>query len=166
MTTEYSVLEVGHVNPEQSVASPVYLPKIIHLDDPAVEVMIDYHKTKPITADMEQPMFKTRQALEKESLHIALVYDEKQKIVGMLSLQQILSENTVKLIEANRVLRKEVLTRHVMTPLADVCFLTLAQLRHAKVGHIIATLEKLKKCYVVVMEEDSNTQVLHLRGIF
>jgi hypothetical protein len=166
MSSEYSVLETHSLPTDQMIASPVFLPLLAYLDDDAVEVMLDYDVITPIVVDSEQPMFKTRQTLEQTGMQLALVHDAHHKLLGALSLQQILSEQTIKLIEENRVLRKEVQTKNVMTLLADIPVIELNQLKLAKVGHVLATLEKLKKPYILVVESLTDNKPIKIRGAF
>ena len=166
MSSEYSVLQTRQLSTDEVVISPVFLPLLAYLDDEALDVMLDYEIIPPTVVDSEQPMFKTRQALEQASTHLALVHDAHHNLLGAVSLQQILSEQTIKLIEENRVLRKEVQTQTVMTPLVDVPVIDFEQLKLAKVGHILATLEQLKKPYILVVESSTDEKQIKIRGAF
>jgi CBS domain containing-hemolysin-like protein len=166
MSKEYTVLTVTNLSPEQAVAEYVYLPSIVHMDDPAIEAMIDFHSSQPLMFNTSMAMPDARHILENSDYHIGLVFDDKHQLVGLLSLEQILSQHTVSLLEEARVARKDLQVKHVMSPLEKVAAVDFNKLQHAKVGHVVATLQKLQAFYLVVYTNEANEEKSMVRGVF
>jgi CBS domain containing-hemolysin-like protein len=166
MSKDYTTLNVSQITPEDSIAEYVYLPKIVHMDDSAVDCMLDFHKHQPLSFPSNTPLMEARQTMESQEQNVVLVLDESKHLVGVLSLEQALSRRVVSLIEGARVERKDVLLKSVMMPLADVVAVDMEQLKHAKVGHVVATLQSMHVYYIVVYEAQQNSNKKVIRGIF
>ena len=166
MTTDYTHLSTFKLEPSEIVLNYVSLPKVVHLDDPATTAMIDFANNPPLTFDKTAPMMMARRAMEARNIPFVFVLDAEQQVAGFLSLKHILSEEPIKMIEENRVMRSEVLIRNVMTPLAVIPVIDLLKLELAKVGHILKTLEYAHSECVLVVDHTGSHDKKSLRGIF
>ena len=159
MSKEYTSLSVTCLKPDNCIAEYVYLPKVVHLDDNAIDALIDFQNMKPLIIDATKPM-------EASDLHVVLATNQKEQLLGLLSLEQILSEKPVKMMESRRVERKDMIIRSVMTPLEEVAAINIDKLTHAKVGHIVSTLQKFQRYYLLVFEDDEISGKKVIRGVF
>lgn len=166
MSKEYTTLTVKHLSPEQAIAEYIYLPAIVHLDDEAIDAMTDFQNLQPLTLKQDMPMTEARQVLENSDFHVGLVYDSHHQLVGLLSLEQIISRHTISLIEESRVERKDIQVKHVMCPLQEVAAIDVDKLQHAKVGHVVATLQKLQVFYLLVFANEPGRDTMIVRGVF
>lgn len=166
MTTDYSHLSTFTLEPSETVLNYLNLPKVIHLDDPASSVMINFANNPPLTFDKTAPMMMSRRAMEAKNIPFIFALDAEQQVAGFLSLKHILSEGPIKMIEENRVMRSQVLIRQVMTPLSALPVIEFAKLALAKVGHILKTLEHAHSECVLVVDHPAQQDEKSLRGIF
>jgi|GEM_PF-1001549 len=166
MIKEFPTLPITQVEPDECIAEYIYLPKVAHIDDSAIDVLTDFHAVKPLTFNTTDRMIDARSAMEANDLHIVLVFGSDKKLAGLLSLEQILGEKTVKMIESRRVERKDMRISSVMTPLKDVAAINFASLKYAKVGHIVSTLKAIQRYYLLVIESDEFSQKKIVRGVF
>jgi Mg2+/Co2+ transporter CorB len=166
MTKEYTELTISHLNSEQCHAEYIYLPKIVHLEDPALEALIDFETNHPISFDLATPLHEARQAMEHSRNHIVLVFDHQQKLVGAISLEQLLSRKVIRLIEEFRVERKDMLLRHVMMPLEQIPAVNYDELEHAQIGHVVTTLTKENANYLLVYQKSVDHPKLRIKGVF
>lgn len=166
MSKTYTTLETEQITPEETIAEYVYLPKVIHMEDPAIDALLDFRKLRPHTFNIHDSMPDAREELAHSDLHAGLVFDDQHDLVGVISLEQILSRHTVSMIEKTRIERKDVQVNHIMTPLAAVPAINLAQLKHAKVGHVVATLQSLQCFLMIAIEEEERFDKNVVRGVF
>lgn len=166
MSKKFPALTIGTIKPEECIAEYIYLPKVAHLDDSAIEAMIDFRLVKPLIFNKTELMVAARRAMELSDLHVALVLDSHKQLVGLISLEQILSEKSVKMVESRRVERKDVQLSSMMTPLKNVAVVDFAKLKYAKVGHVVSTLKTIQRYYILVIEHDVNNEKSIVRGIF
>jgi len=105
-----------------------------------------------------------RQMIQR-GVRLLLVVDQDRKVVGLLSASDILGEKPVLAASGGGLRRQEVMVRDVMTPQENLEVLDMAEVRAAKVGHIVATLKKAGRQHAVVVERDARGRQL-VRGLF
>lgn len=137
------------------------LPEVVHLEDPALEVIVDFKKHRPATVDAEELITNALLEMRVCDEHILLVKDKSDMLVGLISSADILGARTVRVIQDKKIPRAEVKVRHVMTPRDCILALRREDLRHAKVGHLVATLREHKQMYAVIIDqaEDGHEEV-------
>lgn len=166
MSKQYTTFKTQQILPKDTIAEYVYLPKVAHLDDPAVDALLDFRMMRPHTFSLQTLMPRAREEFEHSDLHAGLVFDDEHDLAGVISLEQILSRHTISMIEENRIARKDVQLQHVMTPLELVPAIEISRLQHAKVGHVVATLQELHSFLMIVYETDQKLNKQIVRGVF
>lgn len=144
---------------------PLELPEVVHLDDPALMVMIDFKQIKPPLIAPEAPVDQALNEMKISGVHLLLVADKEDRIIGLISSEDILGEKPITLLQERRINRAEILTRMVMTPAENILAFDFDLLRHARVGNVVNTLKKLRQHYALVVKVDANGQQL-VRGLF
>lgn len=141
------------------------LPEIVHLNDPATDVMLDFKHTKALTIGPDSPIFDARQEMTLCGVHVLLATDAMDQVVGIISLEDILGAKPVKIIQERHIKRSEVQVKMVMTPRQQLKAIPMTELRGMQVGHVIQTLQDTSERNLLVVEtSDTNTQAI--RGIF
>lgn len=141
------------------------LPELVHLDDPALDVMIDFKKIKPFTVGLQESIDHALNEMKVSGTHVLLVTNNQSQILGIISTEDILGERPIKAMQERHITRAHVLVRMVMTPQDKVATLEFESLRHAKVAHIIHTLKALRQHYLLVIQPGSEHKQ-KVRGIF
>jgi CBS-domain-containing membrane protein len=149
---------VGYTQPTQAV------PDKVMLDDAATSVMTDLTRVTAVIILPGDTVDEAHRRMIHRGVRLLLVVDQDRKVVGLLSASDILGEKPV-LAASGGGLRREVMVRDVMTPQENLEVLEMAEVRAAKVGHIVATLKKAGRQHAVVVERDARGRQL-VRGLF
>jgi hypothetical protein len=165
MAKTYAPLTVLPLKPGVTFVHPIVPPTILHWDDPALHAMLDFKYLKADTITADEPIDFALLHVKNSFSHISLVVDKEQRVVGLISVEDLLGEKPVKTIHERRLARKDVVVRMVMTPNHEILVMDFEDLRHAKVGHIIETLRLHKQHYAVVIKYDENHHPI-IRGLF
>jgi Mg2+/Co2+ transporter CorB len=100
------------------------------------------------------------------SYHVLLVVDKEGKILGLISSEDLLGEKPLKAIQERRIARADISVGMVMTPQTSVVAIDIEDLRHAKVGHLVATLHTCKQHYALAVKIDETNNKQVVRGLF
>lgn len=165
MKKNYDVLPTVPLNAGTTYLHPPALPEITHLDDPALDVMIDFENSYAFTTKPDAPVTHALMEMEVSGAHLLLVVDKTDKVIGFISSEHILGEKTIKLINERRIPRHEVLVSMVMRPQEDIAALDYIALKYAKVGQVISTMREVHQHYALVIEATEEHQQI-IRGMF
>lgn len=165
MSDEYTSLNVNAPLNDAIIAIDSELPKVVHLDDNAQNVMIDFRKTKALQVQSSTLIANARELMESAGINLVLIVDEQNHLIGTLSLEAIISRKTIKLIESKRTQRDKISVSEIMTKLENVPIVELSRLQAAKVGHVVATLKMLHRHYLLVFESGIKESI-SIRGAF
>jgi len=142
------------------------LPLVVHLDDPATDVLLDFKHTKALYVTSETSILEASHEMTVGNVHILLVTDELQRVIGVVSSEDILGEKPVKIIQEKNIMYKEVKVNMVMTHYTHMISVAMNDVKKAKVGHIIQTLQDARQYHALVIEENPITEEPFIRGIF
>lgn len=165
MSKTYEILPTITLHAGSTYMQPPALPEVAHLDDPALDFVVDFKTNYAFTIKPDAPVTHALIEMEVLGAHLLLVVDQQDKVIGIISSEHILGEKTIKLIHEKRILRHEVEVQMVMRPQADVMAFDYASLKHAKVGHVINTMRDARQHYALVVELDSEHKQI-VRGMF
>ena len=157
----YSMLRAGadYAQPSQS------LPEKVTLDDPALQVLTDFQRVTAIIILAGDTLDEAHRRMIQRGVRLLLVVDQDRKVVGVITANEILGEKPLQTIVQRGIRREELLVRDIMTSQERLEVLNLADVRVAKVGHIVATLKKSGRQHAMVVEvNDAGRQTV--RGVF
>ncbi|WP_251365833.1 hypothetical protein [Coxiella-like endosymbiont of Rhipicephalus sanguineus] len=104
-------------------------------------------------------------AIKVYGIHLLLVRNENDNIIGIVGSEDFLGELPIKISQERRIKRSHILIKIVMTPLDKICAFDMHMLEHAKVGNIIVTLKNLRTHYTLIISDENESRQT-LRGIF
>ncbi len=167
MPKVYQSLPTTHLWVDASYIHPHTLPEIVHENDPASSVMMDFHYTNPLTTILDMPIDSALMEMKACQVSVLLVINAEQKIVGLISSEEILGEKPVKLMREGRLKRTDILVRMVMTPQAEILVVDMEDLRLAKVGNIVQTLQETKCHHMLAVKKlDKGGAKQIVQGLF
>lgn len=168
MLKSYHPLSTIHLAPENHYSHPPQPPEVIHLNDPALHVMLDFRYHQPVTVSPNMSIDEALQELKSHNIPVLLVIDsDDENVVGIITAEDILGEKPVKLIQEGRMRRADIPISMVMTPQNEIAAFDVEHLRHAKVGNIIQTLHLLKQHTLLVIKYDEHHPDQQMvRGLF
>lgn len=165
-TKTYTTLSTIELNANVGYCHPPMLPAITHWDDPAMQVMVDFKYRKAEAIGPDETIDTALTMMKSCSYHALLVVDKEDKVMGLISSEDLLGEKPLKAIQERRIARADISVRMVMVPQQDLIAIDLENLRHAKVGHLVATLHAVKQHYALTVRVDEATQNQTVRGLF
>ena len=160
--------ELSHIRLAQAVTfdRPAELPVLVHLDDPAVDVMTDFKQVRAVTVAPDVTIDDALEKMKKSGVRLLLVEDEAHRIVGLITATDIQGERPIKLAEDTRVPRSRILVGSIMTPQDRIDVLNMVSVRNAHVGHIIETLQRLERQHILVVRIDEASKQQTVCGLF
>ena len=150
---------VGYAQPTQAV------PERATLDDAATAVMTDLTRVTAVICLPGDTVDEAQRRMIQRGVRLLLVVDQDRKVLGLITATDILGEKPVLAASQRSVRRTEVLVRDVMTPQERLEVLGMAEVRAAKVGHIVSTLHKAGRQHAVVVDYDARGRQT-VRGLF
>lgn len=150
---------VAYAQPTQVV------PDKVTLDDPATSVMTDFTRVTAVIILPGDPVDEAHRRMIQRAVRLLLVVDQDRKVVGLITATDILGEKPVLAASQRGLRREEVMVRDIMTPQERLEVLDMADVSAAKVGHIVATLQKSGRQHAMVVDSDRGARQ-SVRGLF
>ena len=164
--TKYEALPTTLIQQSGAMLQAHHLPELVHLDDPALSVMIDFTEIPPHTIDMDDTMAHAISEMEISGAHLLVVIDVAGHFQGVLSSEDVWGEKPIQLIQEGRIDREQVQVKMIMVPQAEITALSFHMIETAQVGHVVKTLSSHRKHYALVVEENADASIQIIRGIF
>ncbi len=147
------------------VAHPLTPPEVVHLEDPALSVMTDFRQTKPPVTTPDTPIDDALNEMKISGVHLMLVIDDTENVIGLISSEDILGEKPIKLIQERRISRDNILVKMVMIPAEALVAFDIETLKIARVGSIINTLKESRLQHALVVRCESSDHKSLVRGL-
>jgi CBS-domain-containing membrane protein len=157
----FTLLQVGvpYAQPTQSV------PERVSLDDPAQQVMTDFRSVTAIIILSGDSVEEAHRRMIQRGVRLLLVVDQDRRVAGVVTATDILGEKPMQVISHRGIRREELLVRDIMTPQEMLEVLSMSDVRTAKVGHIVATLQRSGRQHAIAVDEDARGRQT-VRGLF
>ena len=150
---------IGYAQPSQT------LPEKVTLDDPAPQVLTDFQRVTAVIILSGDAVDEAHARMIQRGVRLLLVVDQDRKVLGVITANDILGEKPMQMIVERGITRGDLLVRDVMTPQEQLDVLNFADVRGAKVGHVVATLQKAGRQHAIVVEFDDKGRQ-KVRGVF
>ena len=156
----------SHVMARTTYQQPV-LPPMPHvgLEDAAVHVMTDFRRVRAITVPATVSMDYASQRMRANRVHLLLVTDERNTIVGLITSTDIEGERPLVRMRENGVRREELSVADIMTPSERIEVIEMADVARARVGHVVATLKAVGRKHALVVDREPSGHPI-VRGLF
>ncbi len=139
--------------------------KTVTVEDPAVEVMTDFRRIRALTVPASVSMEFAAQRMRANRVHLLLVVNENNRVLGLVTSTDIEGEKPVRLVHDHGLRREEITVRDIMTPRERLEVIEFADLAHARVGHVVATLKAVGRQHAMVVDRDAQGRQ-RVRGLF
>lgn len=166
MERVYSPLRSHLLPSDTSFHQPVPpQPRRVTLEDDAIEVMTDFRRVRAITIPASASMEYASQRMRNNGIHLLLVTDDANVILGLITSTDIEGEKPLREIARRRVHREEIIVRDIMTPRERLEVIDMAGVLRARVGHVVATLNAVGRQHAMVIDRDESGSSI-VRGLF
>lgn len=141
------------------------LPPLVTMDDPALAVMTDFQIVTAFTIDPDVSVDTAARVMRRRSVHLLLVVNVENHVLGIITSNDLQGEKTLQCISARGITREDALVRDIMTPQDRLEVISMDDVLHAHVGHVVATLKASGRRHAAVVDEDASGRQI-LRGLF
>jgi CBS domain-containing protein len=166
MTREYHPLTAHRLHSGARHHQPDKAPERVRVNSPALSVMTDLKQIPAATIDLEAPVDAANRFMIRRGVRLLLVSDEERRVLGLITANDVLGEKPVKFALERGIKRQEIRVRDIMIPCELLEVLPYADLVHAEVGHIVATLQRAGRQHALVSDMGADGKTETVRGIF
>ncbi len=145
---------------------PPALPEVTHIQDPAMSVMVDFKYHTPPLISAHKSLEEAQAEMRLYHLPVLIAVDSEERMLGVVTTDDILGEKPVKISQEKRIPRSEIEVEMVMLPFKSTTAIEIDDLTHAKVGHIIQTFRETKKHVLMVVKTNPETKTRIILGLF
>lgn len=119
---------------------------------PALDVMTDFRQTQPVGIAPDASLFAANEAMITYGVRLLFV-TEREHLLGIISTQDTLGERPLQLRHQGKGTVFDLCVADLMHPLSTLPLLRLADVRHAQVGDLVATFQRLGRQHLLVSEQ-------------
>ena len=146
-----------HPLPEQRLSGPVFVarpapPKSVTAESPALDVMTDLRYTQAALIEPQASMAAAHAHMVQRGVGMLLVLGPERSLAGIISASDIPGEKPRGARQERGVGRNEIPVSDMMTPLDRLAATSIADVKNAKVGEIIANLRDSGRQHSLVTE--------------
>jgi CBS domain containing-hemolysin-like protein len=162
MLRTYQALPITMLKPGSGFCAPEQsLRERVSIDDPALDVMTDFERVSAVVIRPTDGIDEALGRMKQRGVRSLLVIDHERVVVGLVTANDVLGEKPMRLVESRHVRHEEILVEDIMTPIHKLEALDIGVVRAAKVGHIVATLQKSGRQHTLVTDAGGR-----VRGMF
>lgn len=144
------------------------LPQAMHavtVDSPATTVMTDLTKVRAATTAPQTGLRQAEQAMIHEGVRMLFVVTDLPSIEGLITSNDVSGDKPMRLVNERNLHFDELTVADVMTPLSALDAIDFAQMHGATVGNLIATLKRLGRNHLLVVERNPDHAPARIRGV-
>jgi CBS domain-containing protein len=128
--------------------------------------MTDLRQIPAATIDPEAPVDAANRFMIQRGVRLLLVSDDARRVLGLITSNDVLGEKPVQFALERGIRRQEIRVRDIMIPSERLEVLHYADLVHAEVGHVVATLQRAGRQHALVADTGVDGNAQTVRGIF
>jgi signal-transduction protein with cAMP-binding, CBS, and nucleotidyltransferase domain len=132
---------------------------------PALAVMTDLTRVDAACIGLHESMDEANQTMIKLGVRLLFVRGADGHLAGLITATDIVGEKPMRLVQERGIRHDEIAVDDLMTPMAQLEALAFDDVRHAQVGHVVASLRKAGRQHTLVVERGAGGRQV-VRGIF
>ena len=137
----------------------------VGLDDPATAVMTDLKLVTAITIDPQASIEHAMRLMVRRNVRLLLVVNVDNEVGGLITATDLLGEKPLLHLREFGGTRSDITVADIMTPHERLEVLAYADVRSARVGHIVSTLAHSRRQHALAVDHDPAGHPM-IRGIF
>jgi CBS-domain-containing membrane protein len=140
-------------------------PPAVTFESPAIEVMTDLSRVPPATINAEDSLTEANHSMLVRGVRLLIVVNSDLQVEGLVTTTDTLGEKPVLIAQRFQLSRDEILVSDVMTPVRSVEAIAIEDVKRARVGHVVASLQADGRAHAIVVGKGADGNQ-HLMGIF
>jgi CBS domain containing-hemolysin-like protein len=137
----------------------------VTLDSPAMQVMTDLTQVKAATIQPSMSLRDAEKTMIYQGVRMLFVVTAMPEIQGLVTTSDIHGDDAMRLAQERGLRFDELSVGDVMTPRARLDAVDFDAVRHARVGNVIATLQRLGRNHLLVVQAANERNPRRVRGV-
>ena len=137
----------------------------VTLDSPALDVMTDLTRVKAATSHPATTLRQAEQIMIYQGVRMLFVVTAMPVIEGLITATDLDGDKRMRVVHERNLHYDELSVADVMTGLASLDAVDFAAMRSASVGNAIATLQRLGRNHLLVVEAATARTPRRVRGV-
>lgn len=137
----------------------------VRLDDPATAVMTDLKLVSAVTIDPQASIEHAMRLMVRRNVRLLLVVNVDNEVEGLITATDLLGEKPLLHLRQFAGKRADIAVADIMTPHERLEVLAYADVRSARVGHVVSTLTRSRRQHALAVDSDPAGHPM-IRGIF
>ena len=137
----------------------------VTLASPALDVMTDLTKVKAATTHPRTTLRQAEQAMIYQGVRMLFVVTEMPLIEGLITATDLGGDKQMRVVHERHLHYDELCVADVMTELGALDAIDYAVVRAAAVGNAVATLQRLGRNHLLVVEASTAQTPRRVRGV-
>jgi CBS domain-containing protein len=163
--TNDSALPTFHFSRGTSIAQaePRPIPHVTPTS-PALDVMTDLTTVRAATTTPDATLLQAEQLMIHQGVRLLFVVSAMPSVAGLITATDLQGDKPMRVVQQRNVHHDEVTVADVMTELAHLDAVQYDDLRHATVSNVIATMKKVGRHHLLVVQGSGKTESI-IRGV-
>jgi len=145
-------------------ASPWHTSEVT-LESPALDVMTDLTQVKAATIRPDATLEQAEQTMIYQGVRMLFVVSDMPELEGLITSTDLRGERQMRLVHARQLRFDEMRVADVMTELGWLDAIEFGRMRSATVGNMIATLKRVGRNHLLVVQVATSSTPLRVRGV-
>ena len=137
----------------------------VTLDSPALDVMTDLARVKAATIHPATTLRQAEQTMIYQGVRMLFVVADMPSIEGLITSTDLGGDKQMRVVHERRLHYDDLCVADVMTGLASLDAVDYGRMRTATVGNAIATLKRLGRNHLLVVEAATPQTPGRVRGV-
>ena len=137
----------------------------VTLSSPALAVMTDLTKVKAATTHPRTTLRQAEQAMIYQGVRMLFVVTEMPLVEGLITATDLGGDKQMRVVHERHLHYDELSVADVMTELGALDAIDYAVVRSAAVGNAVATLQRLGRNHLLVVEASTAQTPRRVRGV-
>jgi CBS domain-containing protein len=133
------------------------LPEQVTLESPALEVMTDLARLPPLTVEPDASIEVAHAKMIGHNVSLLFITDVCDHLLGLITATDLLGKKVAQAMRSQQRSRREVLVHQIMTPRERLEAINMEDVRGAKVGHVLSTLQQAGRQHAIVVDVQEPT---------
>jgi CBS domain containing-hemolysin-like protein len=138
----------------------------VTVESPAISVMTDLRQVSAAVIDADLSLTDATRIMVSRGVRLLFVSGPHGELVGLITARDTGGERPIRLLNERGGKFGDLRVADLMIPRAEIDILDLADVLHAEVGHVVATLKASGRQHALVAERDPTTNTTRIRGVF
>ena len=138
----------------------------VALDSPAADALTDFRRVAAVTIGPGAAVDDANRKMIENGIRLLLVVEHPDTVLGIITASDILGEKPMQIVQERGVKHSEIAVRDIMTPHEMLEVIQMRDVLDARVGQVIATLQRARRQHAMVVEPNEGDSCQAVRGLF